>query len=141
MKTEDLRLGNYLMQNGELIKVVDIRRKSLRVYNENKHFRNIKFTKISDIEPIELTINVLEDCGFTIHKPFGDSAGNINCYKADLIMMRNFTAKWRWVWGYKNDSVISNKEFLIWNTIDYLHELQNLWYAFHKEELKYNQIK
>jgi hypothetical protein len=133
MKTEDLRLGNYLMQNGELIKVVDIRRKSLRVY--------IKFTKISDIEPIELTINVLEDCGFTIHKPFGDSAGNINCYKADLIMMRNFTAKWRWVWGYKNDSVISNKEFFIWNTIDYLHELQNLWYAFHKEELTYNQIK
>jgi hypothetical protein len=141
MKTEDLRLGNYLMQNQELIKVVDIRRKSLRVYNENKNFRNIKFTKISDVQPIELTIKVLEDCEFIIHKPFGDSAGNVNCYKADLIMMRNFTAKWRWVWGYKNDSVISNKEFFIWNTIDYLHELQNLWYAFHKQELAYNQNK
>ncbi len=62
MKTEDLKLGNYLIENGELIKVVEISRKSLRVYNDNKHFRNIKFTKISDIEPIELTINVLEDC-------------------------------------------------------------------------------
>ena len=139
MKTEDLRLGNYLMQNKDLVKVVDIRRKSLRVYNEDKKFRNIKFTNILNIEPIELTIDVLKDCGFTIHKPFGDSAGNVNCYKADFVIMRNFTAKWRWVWGYKNDSVIMNREFTIWNTLDYLHELQNLWYAFHKQELIYNK--
>ena len=141
MKSNDLRLGNYLTQNGDLVKVVDIRRKSLRVYNEKKQFRNVKFTKISDVKPIELTIDVLQHCGFIIDKPFGDSAGNINCHKADLVMMRNFTAKWRWVWRYENDSIISNREFVIWNTIDYLHELQNLWYTLHKQEINYNQNK
>ena len=139
--TNEIRLGNYLMLKDDLVKVVDIRRKSLRIYNQSKSFRNIKFTKSNDVNPIELTIDVLQNCGFTIDKPFGDAAGNVNCYKEDFVMMRNFTAKWRWVWGYKNDSVISNREFFIWNTIDYLHELQNLWYAFYKQELIYNKKK
>ena len=137
MKTEDLRLGNYLKLHEDLVKVVDIRRKSVRLYNEEVHYRNIKFTNILDLHPIDLNIDVLKDCGFTIDKPFGDSAGNINCYKADFIMMRNYTAKNRWVWGYKNESIITNREFLIWNTLDYLHELQNLWYAFYKQDLIY----
>lgn len=113
----ELRFGNYYFYiTGEIIKV------------DKKHFNYIdKFCKFAN--PIELTPAILERwCGF-------ENLGNIfeidgwhgisvmQCYLNGITFYHLITSP---------ENVVISKDF------DYLHQLQNIYFALTGEELKIN---
>jgi len=146
MKANELRIGNWVLgrKNGEKtnhIQVESVDETGINIEvsggyyvgdtekDYDGYFEKSWFSGAT-IEPIPLTIDILEKCGFlwsVYHQAFhfGDSAMNefydLNeCYPS----------------GYQLS--FFKKRELVGNPIFYLHQLQNLYYALTGQELIYN---
>ena len=117
MNANEFRLGNYVTDKlhyggARIIQITHIQEAS-----EFKDF-------FSNIEPIELTDDLILDCGGTF-KEYGFSTGNM----------------WK-QWNINGYSFNQNGKYLDFNscnvTIKYLHQLQNLYFALSEKELNIN---
>jgi len=126
MKTQELRIGNYVQQATELntfiLKVETIYKKKIEVlYNSG-----ITTLKSGDVQGIPLTRSILLACGF-------DEIGLYeNVYKKDNIRIHaDKTGKTDTILFvmFNDDDSIFSKE------LSYLHQLQNLFFILTGKEL------
>ena len=129
----DLRIGNYvqLYRHGEdskmsIHKINDIFRYKGEV-EYNVSFEDNFYCNLSGIEPILLTPEILEKCGFEHGMCY---------YKNDI----ELTAKdWDKEFNENNPlffTINCNEYNVSDNPILYLHQLQNLYYAINQKELE-----
>lgn len=131
MKSDELRLGNWVMYNDVLTKIYSI---SLPLPSENKHFDNKEIVTLwcnglidatcDEIEPIKLTEQMLLDNGFVLNE------NGLFKGKDGINILRS---------GDDWEGVIFNKTSHcdFYRDKIYLHELQNLYYAVNKKELDF----
>ena len=121
---QDLKIDNLVLFNSKFVTVSSI------IHQENGYmvefycdgFKNR--VPIEDIYPIELNPSILEKCGFDVtSKGFYQHP---NWYNVSLKYLR----------GTYN--LRCNFMDIVANNIDYLHQLQNLYYTLTGEELIYN---
>lgn len=136
MKANELRIGNYLQdQNGNILLVIHISTESIQttVLDRSKY----PLPNGWQMEPIPLTPEILEKCGFW-YKPGGISG-------ADM---------WQGMGFWYRVKELPNQEFLLrgdfsrkkpialklvgWfnSNIEYIHQLQNLYFSLTGEELE-----
>ena len=116
MKSNELRVGNWVNYWGDNIKfdeidLSDLFNPSIDIYE-------------TDLEPIELTEEILLKCGFEKRED-----GDYNLFKyseVDIVICSDFSS---WKCDGINFSV---------NYIKYLHQLQNLYFALTNKELEIN---
>lgn len=126
MKIDELRIGNYVNIEGDVVKVKEIYEKSIHYANgEYESYATEDF-----MQPIELTEEVLLKIGFVKENEVNRMYNNccvvsyyINkFYKELVIEVRRENG------FYKNNMVHYD--------IKYLHELQNTYYLLTGEELE-----
>ena len=114
----ELRIGNWVMYDNRLFQIEAISR-SLPCLNTDEF--GIGVVDWNNINPIPLTPEILEKCGF-----------DRNCI---LKIYQGVNIEWSYgkeVWLTKEGEVIYEFE----NT-QHLHQLQNLYFALTNEELNY----
>lgn len=112
LTAQDLRIGNYVMYNGVIHTVLEI-----RVFNcELRNDEGYNIVEHEEIEPIPLTEDILLKCGFECYE-FDKGHPNQYRFKSRLIVIRN---------GYFYDYGTGIK-------IEFLHKLQNLYYELGNE--------
>lgn len=140
MRANELRIGNYVKHydpiNGtNIYKVYDIndRGSVSRVSLEDKG--QLASCTVKDIEPIELTGDILINIGFKkgyneiYSKTIKDDFYEYNIsYQNVKDNKHSFVAH-----GYKN-YLLTRK--IILDNIQYLHELQNIFFSFTNQELE-----
>lgn len=140
MKANELRIGNYVKVSTPAITCDNFRvdailgadsEYAIRYYPmaENYYFYFEGF--LLHAEPIPITPELLERCGFDVH-PYDDGSGNGKTAEYGSISLDKGN-NWEY-WNYYH----SGGDFEI-NIVDidikYLHQLQNLYYALTGEEL------
>ena len=129
MNTQELRLGNYVYaidynnyDSGMVISRVSVIGETTLMLENLDLIHNIK-----DIEPIELTSDILQKCGFNKSKMDG--------YDCHFIYTKyNGSQKFKITALYDaNFSVCALEDA---NCIKYLHQLQNLYFAICGKELE-----
>ena len=126
----ELRLGNYINYKGEAIKITMIGEYGVQSKNKDVII-NAKFST-PDLSPIPLTEKKLLNCGFVKHKAY--RAGGQDEWSGML------------AWSIPSNRLFSNWLFrgnasclhlvgYINTQIEYLHQLQNLYYELTGEEL------
>lgn len=123
MKANELRIGNYATDN--------IQTGVITVFNNEacvlKHKSGIVKCKVSDLNPIELSESILKQFGFKL--VFGGS-GDANVYrfgeKCNTMEVINRG------YGFKYNTFNSCEI-----KIQYVHQLQNLYFALTGEELTF----
>lgn len=127
MKTNDLRIGNYLKRNNKIVKVNGLSR------NEVKYTDNDKGEIVYDImffQPIELTEELLVKIGFEKY----DEAMNIYAFENErAIVVYVLDRKLLKIEGVENGVLIDRNIRL--NNVEHLHQLQNAYYCLTNEEL------
>jgi hypothetical protein len=111
MKTNELRIGNWVSFEDHLIKQQRI------VFLSEK-------ADLSMVEPIPLTEDWLLRFGFDSLGKFGFGIGKFHIENTN-----NLRGKFKHAWHYR---VISRKIIAIY----YVHQLQNLYFALRGEELE-----
>jgi hypothetical protein len=154
MKSEELRLGNWVMYNDVLTKIYSI---SLPLPSENKHFDNKEIVTLwcnglidatcDEIEPIKLTEHMLLDNGFSVY--FANMIDPNKSYSYLIkdkveITIRPFYNPSSAYDGIKykyeifiQGSLYQNSFSLKSNSPIYVHELQNAYYLVNKQELDF----
>ena len=119
MKANELRIGNLLQ--GKIIVQVDaiLRNKQVRVIGSESAF--VVEGKNPCILPIPITEEMLLKCGFECYE-FDNGEPNQYRFKSRLIVIRN---------GFFYDYGADVK-------IEFVHQLQNLYFALTGEELPIN---
>lgn len=109
MKSSDLRIGNYVLANGKITKVIDVLESGI-----NQMRYDVEYD-LEDLEPIELTEEILLKCGF----------------EKEILEPKHYCIKGMCIWKC-NDMFLCDKNGV---HIKYLHQLQNLYFALTNEEL------
>jgi hypothetical protein len=115
IKVNELRIGNHVLDEHDNISIINTISRSVRISNDKYKWES----KSEDqIHPIPLTDELLLECGFENYEVFKNTWGynGIELYIQDGII---------WI-DLMNNSV----------EINYLHELQNLYFSLTKTELK-----
>jgi hypothetical protein len=115
IKVNELRIGNHVLDEHGNISIINTISRSVRISNDKYKWES----KSEDqIHPIPLTDELLLECGFENYEVFKNTWGynGIELYIQDGII---------WI-DLMNNSV----------EINYLHELQNLYFSLTKTELK-----
>lgn len=115
MKAEELRIGNYVYASGEITKVTDVLEKGINYGIYDVYY------DLEDLQPIELTEEILLKCGFEKHStnPFWFRKKQICISLVGSIELIS--------WGMQI--------FKIDLKVKHLHQLQNLYFALTNEEL------
>lgn len=126
MKTNELRIGNYVNIEGDVVKVKEIYEKSIHyTYGEYESYATEDF-----IQPIELTEEILVKIGF-------EKDGNNYSLICGDIEVGYYIDKFKQVLCI---SVSREKRFykneLRSYDVKYLHQLQNAYYLLTNEELE-----
>lgn len=125
MKNTELRIGNYVQHNDEIIKVEQITKRKIG-YHRNGDKSCMHYLKYSEIKPIEITEDILIRLGF--EETFNDTYREILRY--DKINVIKFDKRLG-VYIFNNCSGCHFSD-----TIKYIHELQNAYYVVNNKELK-----
>ena len=143
LKANELRIGNYILWNSKLsspeisfltfpVEVTSIFPDKVGYISTGIEHRSESFEDdllqtqtahrpLEEFEPILLTRDILEKCGFEI----ADANDQYSCYKKDPITIR-------FVAGNSIRVNISDREFVC----QHLHQLQNLYFDLTGEELE-----
>lgn len=114
MNTQELRIGNYANYKGEIIKIVQFSTRTFW-YIEGNTLNEIR-NDIEKLEPIQLTDEILTNIGFLKVK---------NDY--DVVWVKDkFTMSLYFIM-YDIDVLVK---------LNFLHELQNLFFSLFKQELE-----
>lgn len=132
IQANDLRVNNLLIKHGEIVKVVDIGLK--HISDKNYYIRcdgdNCGYW-IDQFKPIPLTEEVLLKCGFVSKSIYDDF--ELNGFKIQSTVRRcdtNERSSFFLNLGEESESLN--------NRIDYLHQLQNLYWFLCGKELNVN---
>lgn len=127
LKCTDLRIGNYVNIEGDVVKVKEIYEKSI-------HYANSEYESYATedfIQPIELTEEVLVKIGFgkrndcyTLSNEYIFFVYYKDSFKQELLASVKRKGK-----CYYNTNELKNYD------IKYLHQLQNAYYCLTNEEL------
>lgn len=133
MKSNELRIGNYvhLFEKG-FYKVHTISRKVIQVHGD---LIGGEVFDIFNIQPIQLTPEIIEKCNFEKHLTAGNSKAAFYSYRYSITN----TLELAW---YSADGRLKFQTKLSGFSIDfdiqYLHQLQNLVFALTGKELKFD---
>lgn len=128
MKTNELRIGNYINIEGDVVRVKEIYDKS--IYYANSEYES--YATEDFINPIELTEEVLENIGFKKniiygsvieYLPIGDDLARVFCTKEKQNVRIQVVHK------NASETIVKVKY------VKYLHQLQNAYYCLTNEEL------
>lgn len=112
MKANELRLNNYVKHNGNFYQVEEISDEWLQIDNYQLN------TELNEIEPIPLTEEILLKCGFF--------EGQIGYYFLNDITI-----------SVEGQVYFGDEETWV-AELQYLHQLQNLYFALTNQELEIN---
>lgn len=135
MNATELRIGNIVFYNGENGKNEPVRYyctingADLRIMQDDENY-------LKSHEPIALTPELLEKCGFEK----SEYESNVFEHKGSgliLVYDRGYDEEGRH-WHYGEDFEKGNGTSALWKAIDFLHQLQNLYFALTGEELEIN---
>jgi hypothetical protein len=116
MKAEDFRINNLVhYTDGSSVMICKLDAQDLLQMSVDEDYMNLHV-------PIPLTEEILLKCGFEKPK-FSYDFGKLS------IVLRG-------VHGYKNGRTYFNSWCIIEKQIEYIHQLQNLYFALTGEELK-----
>jgi hypothetical protein len=135
MKANELRIGNLVKYDNRIFKIDSI---STVFPTLNTDEFGIGVVDYNNIEPIPLTEDWLLKFGFENYKP-----ANANRYFKEGIYPRSFAFQF-----YKNGRVdfwyndfnVGNLNRIKYNLLEYVHQLQNLYFALTGKELEYEQV-
>ena len=120
MKAEDLRIGNLVRYNGEVVKVEQITKRKIGYHKEENECR-IHYARLAELEPIELTEEIIGK--YFIH--CGAS------YMRDMNRAEIYQTYKGWCLSLNN----STYSTYLGTIVKYLHELQNAYYLVTGKEL------
>lgn len=125
MKNNELRIGNYVQHKGEIVKVEQITKRKIG-YHKYADKRTMQYLKYSEIEPIEITEDLLLKKGF--EKIF-DRVFPQECfvYGDEEVLVR--------VSGYWY-AILAVDIYNMKKHIKYIHELQNAYFVVNNKELE-----
>jgi hypothetical protein len=130
IKVNELRVGNLVVykQDNDELPVLKIDGDSKKIFIDLLLGLNMEVDE-QDIDPIPLTSELLERCGFNKGNKYGlrnfwDGPGDICLADIDK----------------ENAYRLYGSEWTIGQNIKYLHHLQNLYYALTGEELQIKNI-
>ena len=134
MKANELRIGNLVKYDNRIFKIDSI---STVFPTLNTDEFGIGVVDYNNIEPIPLTEDWLLKFGFENNK-----RANANRYFKEGIYPRSFAFQF-----YKNGRVdfwysdfnVGNLNRIKYNLLEYVHQLQNLYFALTGKELEYEQ--
>ena len=136
IQANELRINNWISHNNNYVQVFEL--PYLIDLDENKEAYLVNSIWIDEYRPIPITPEILEKCGFEIICHFGepqDNNPNMDAINGTLCISKSVN-KGEWVFGF--DSIFATKRNnFVWGPIDYLHQLQNLYFALTGEELNY----
>jgi hypothetical protein len=126
IKPNELRIGNWAYTNGRSQKILSIFEEGVNlVVDQSGHFPVNEFTKYDCIEPIILTPELIAGCGFRA----STSLKETNYYNDDIHGSILFKDGEYWLIDYELNG---------WVRLQYLHELQNLYFSLTGAELEIN---
>lgn len=133
LKASDLRIGNFINYQGKLIQVEGVVNRT--IYHSGRQFDQIGVENYVTFEPIPLTEEWLVRFGFQIDDDLGDQIyyqipeqkyGYGICFDHDDITFYKFNGN-----GGENVHTLIYDE----KHFQYVHQLQNLYYALTQTEL------
>lgn len=123
IQPQELRIGNWVNVSGNTIDTYQTskpKQVSIEFLNAIKIENDERPDGILTwFSPIPLTPEILEKCGFVKYEP----------------MMYRLKEGWHWIAVDTNSLYINGKQVVL---IEYLHQLQNLYFALTGEELTIN---
>lgn len=128
MKANELRIGNNVQYKGRPIRIESLIKDEFWTINRGDSIETIR---LSDIEPISLTPEILEKCGFFSNRHSIDDS---------IYESTHLSSELRVQFGELK--IIKDKTLKVtykWETIAHiksLHQLQNLYFALTGEELE-----
>ncbi len=123
MKTNELRIGNYVNFIGK-------REKVSKILESHVFFEGVEVGQwLSDVEPIPLTEQWLLDLGFHAIRPLFD----MKRFKRGRFHVSHMLDEYKFV--FKKDA---DSPYTPLRDIEFVHELQNLFFALTGEELTIN---
>lgn len=126
MRAEELRFGNYIYYNDKIISVAP------KAIEEFYYIGNTHSESLTDrrcYKPIELTEEILLKCGFAFNHQVDYSFCELKINK-NLKLRTDDSINYKYVYlQYMS---------LELHKVQYLHELQNLYFALTNEELTIN---
>lgn len=124
MKKNELRIGNLVKLNGEIIKVEQITKKKIGYHKEPRE-NVMHYAKLCEVEPIDISKDVLRKIKLDFKKNYND----YYFYKDGRLVFECY---------FCNDyCLVSFYQFMAIKRIQ-LHELQNMYYIMTNEELEVN---
>lgn len=136
MKNTELRIGNYVRYNDEIIKVEQITKRKIG-YHRNGDKSRMHYLKYSEIKPIEITEDLLLKNGFEDDKYGIFKKLPALAYSGDNVIIfhkiKEITfhkIKEYWIVGFHCGGNHLNKN------IKHIHELQNTYYVCNEKELE-----
>ena len=122
IKPNELRIGNLMKWGTSIVAIKDMvynQKPDRYIYHVEKK-QELTGVPFNEFEPVPLTPQLLEKCGFTKSDDLKDMKGKI------------LLGEWR----HENDIDYPGMLYLPAYEVKYLHQLQNLYFALTGEELK-----
>jgi len=117
IKINELRIGNYVLMSGVIVRM------------DNKLFHAVlNGFNGYEPEPIPLTEDILLKCGFELEEKLNDYRFN----DSEFYVNKNKITGDFWVYMSNGD------EDACLTSIEYLHQLQNIYFALTGQELTFN---
>lgn len=123
MNTSDLRIGNYVLHSGKMIRVENISKRSINLEYEKDSLTVIKWIPDSDIEPLPISKDLLRKFKFV---------NSCNYYSFPAYQEKSFfLTRVQNTYNLSLDSIYGNRVV----SIKYAHQLQNLMFSMFGIEL------
>lgn len=128
----EIRFDNVVLYNNKPHKIWGFGKGEVMI---NDRWGNVVTEPVSvnDLEGIPLTVEILESFGFEYDNGFYQSEKSRLFFVPQNVQFTKFFA-------YRGEWNVIDNSFPI-GVIDYLHQLQNLWYWLFYEELELNPSK
>lgn len=141
IKAEELKINNWFEYDGEYYQVNSINEPKLKETDYRVSFRNNSKTKpVYCLHPIPLTEEILIKCGFgkvnITHRDNSVSYGVFKKYPILIEENKLYENEDKYTVSRFAPSEINETNYLL--HMDYIHQLQNIYFALTGEELKIN---
>jgi hypothetical protein len=126
MKASELRLGNFLQSDTNIIKIVGVVKKDIYYYHNKKNLYVLELNNLN-FQPLELTEEWLLRMGFE-KKENGLFTKKLEYIYNSIKYCEDYK-----IWIYYNDDNDAACNSIA--DLNFVHELQNLYFALTKKEL------
>ena len=130
MKNSELRIGNLVKVNGEIVRVEQITKKKIGYHKEPRE-NVMHYARFVEVVPIEITEEIIKKIGAKFKNKEGENITYIlieECYRYIELTITDFGLH---ILTLKNDY-----KGCVIDCIQSLSELQNWYYMFNNEELE-----